>query len=64
MPLSYINLQINNPDKRIEILKDFVLDPEKFKQETPLLEYALKVEKITTSKVYFKYQHVNLLTEN
>ncbi|VIO88263.1 ATP-citrate synthase, putative [Brugia malayi] len=41
---------INNPDKRIEILKDFVLDPEKFKQETPLLEYALKVEKITTSK--------------
>ncbi|VDO64114.1 unnamed protein product [Onchocerca flexuosa] len=41
---------INNPDKRVDILKSFVLDREKFKQETPLLEYALKVEKITTSK--------------
>uniref|UniRef100_A0A2K6VY59 ATP-citrate synthase n=1 Tax=Onchocerca volvulus TaxID=6282 RepID=A0A2K6VY59_ONCVO len=41
---------INNPDKRVEILKSFVLDREKFKQEAPLLEYALKVEKITTSK--------------
>uniref|UniRef100_A0A1I7VNE3 ATP-citrate synthase n=1 Tax=Loa loa TaxID=7209 RepID=A0A1I7VNE3_LOALO len=41
---------INNPDKRVDILKNFVLDREKFKQETPLLEYALKVEKITTSK--------------
>ncbi|XP_064421398.1 ATP-citrate synthase isoform X2 [Latimeria chalumnae] len=38
---------INNPDKRVQILKDFV------KQNfpaTPLLDYALEVEKITTSK--------------
>ncbi|VBB31721.1 unnamed protein product [Acanthocheilonema viteae] len=41
---------INNPDKRVDILKSFVLDRKKFKQGTPLLEYALKVEKITTSK--------------
>ncbi|VDK86738.1 unnamed protein product [Litomosoides sigmodontis] len=41
---------INNPDKRVDILKRFVMDREKFKQRTPLLEYALKVEKITTSK--------------
>lgn len=40
-------LQLNNPDKRVEIIKNFV------KQEfpcTPLLDYALEVEKITTSK--------------
>uniref|UniRef100_A0A7E4VQE2 ATP-citrate synthase n=1 Tax=Panagrellus redivivus TaxID=6233 RepID=A0A7E4VQE2_PANRE len=41
---------INNPDKRVEILKKFALDRTIFKQETPLLEYALKVEQITTSK--------------
>lgn len=41
---------INNPDKRVEILKNFALDKTKFKQETPLLDYALKVEKITTAK--------------
>uniref|UniRef100_A0A8C4TCC1 ATP-citrate synthase n=1 Tax=Erpetoichthys calabaricus TaxID=27687 RepID=A0A8C4TCC1_ERPCA len=38
---------INNPDMRVQILKDFV------KQNfpaTPLLDYALDVEKITTSK--------------
>ncbi|KAI4895234.1 hypothetical protein NFI96_028004 [Prochilodus magdalenae] len=38
---------INNPDKRVQILKDFV------KQHFPathLLDYALEVEKITTSK--------------
>ncbi|XP_063607104.1 ATP-citrate synthase-like, partial [Penaeus indicus] len=38
---------LNNPDKRVEIIKNFV------KQEfpcTPLLDYALEVEKITTSK--------------
>lgn len=41
-------LQINNPDMRVQILKDFV------KQHFPsssLLDYALDVEKITTSKV-------------
>jgi len=40
--------QINNPDMRVQILKDFV------KQHFPssqLLDYALEVEKITTSKV-------------
>lgn len=40
--------QINNPDMRVQILKDFV------KQHFPssqLLDYALDVEKITTSKV-------------
>ncbi|MCP9257805.1 ATP-citrate (pro-S-)-lyase [Dirofilaria immitis] len=41
---------INNPDKRVDILKNFVLDRQKFKQQTPLLEYALEVEKITTLK--------------
>lgn len=39
--------QINNPDMRVKIIKDFVLD--KF-PATPLLHYALEVEKITTSK--------------
>lgn len=41
-------VQINNPDMRVQILKDFV------KQHFPssqLLDYALDVEKITTSKV-------------
>ncbi len=42
---------INNPDKRVEILKSFALDRTRFQQETPLLDYALKVEKITTAKV-------------
>ncbi|XP_046674002.1 ATP-citrate synthase isoform X2 [Homalodisca vitripennis] len=38
---------INNPDMRVKIIKDFVL--ENF-PSTPLLNYALEVEKITTSK--------------
>ncbi|KAF2350302.1 Citrate synthase [Trinorchestia longiramus] len=38
---------LNNPDKRVEIIKKFV--KEEF-PTTPLLDYALKVEKITTSK--------------
>jgi len=41
---------INNPDKRVEILKKFALDRTNFKQETPLLDFAIKVEAITTSK--------------
>uniref|UniRef100_A0A1I7Z5B6 ATP citrate synthase n=1 Tax=Steinernema glaseri TaxID=37863 RepID=A0A1I7Z5B6_9BILA len=41
---------INNPDKRVEILKKFALDRSNFKQATPLLDYALKVEEITTAK--------------
>lgn len=39
--------QINNPDQRVQIIKEFVL--ENFPQ-TPLVKYALEVEKITTSK--------------
>ncbi|CAB3370650.1 Hypothetical predicted protein [Cloeon dipterum] len=38
---------INNPDMRVKIIKEFVL--ENF-PSTPLLNYALEVEKITTSK--------------
>ncbi|EFP11051.1 hypothetical protein CRE_30753 [Caenorhabditis remanei] len=41
---------INNPDKRVEILKRFALNKKEFAQETPLLDYALEVEKITTAK--------------
>ncbi|KAI1724572.1 coA-ligase domain-containing protein [Ditylenchus destructor] len=45
-----IGHRINNPDKRVEILKKLALDKTRFKQETPLFDYALKVEEITTSK--------------
>jgi len=38
---------INNPDKRVSLIKEFVI--ENFPQ-TPLLNYALEVEQITTSK--------------
>lgn len=38
---------LNNPDKRVEIIKNFV---KKDFPVTPLLDYALEVEKITTSK--------------
>jgi len=38
---------INNPDKRVEILKKFVM--ENFPSH-PLLSYALEVEKVTTAK--------------
>lgn len=41
------SLQLNNPDKRVEIIKNFV---KKDFPTTPLLDYALEVEKITTSK--------------
>ncbi|MBN3283052.1 ACLY synthase, partial [Polyodon spathula] len=47
VPMDYSWARINNPDMRVQILKDFV------KQNfpaTPLLDYALEVEKITTSK--------------
>ena len=40
--------QINNPDMRVQILKQYV--KENF-PATPLLDYAMEVEKITTSKV-------------
>ncbi|XP_004859429.1 ATP-citrate synthase isoform X1 [Heterocephalus glaber] len=38
---------INNPDMRVQILKDYV---RQHFPATPLLDYALQVEKITTSK--------------
>ncbi|XP_030779982.1 ATP-citrate synthase-like [Rhinopithecus roxellana] len=38
---------INNPDMRVQILKDYV---RQHFPATPLLDYALEVEKITTSK--------------
>merc|ERR1711887_514364 len=38
---------LNNPDKRVEILKNYV---KKSFPVCPLLDYALKVEQITTSK--------------
>jgi ATP citrate (pro-S)-lyase len=38
---------INNPDKRVEIIKNYVL--ENF-PACPVLKYALEVEKVTTSK--------------
>ncbi|XP_039287338.1 ATP-citrate synthase isoform X2 [Nilaparvata lugens] len=38
---------INNPDMRVKIIKEFVLSTF---PATPLLNYALEVEKITTSK--------------
>ncbi|KFO28525.1 ATP-citrate synthase [Fukomys damarensis] len=39
--------EINNPDMRVQILKDYV---RQHFPATPLLDYALQVEKITTSK--------------
>lgn len=42
--------QINNPDMRVQILKDFV---KQHFPSTQLLDYALDVEKITTSKARF-----------
>ena len=41
--------QINNPDKRVEIIKKYVT--ENFPSH-PLLDYAIEVEKVTTSKVH------------
>ncbi|KAH3689956.1 hypothetical protein DPMN_191340 [Dreissena polymorpha] len=38
---------INNPDMRVEILKDYA---RKNFPATPILDYAIEVEKITTSK--------------
>lgn len=38
---------VHNPDKRVELLKTFCL---KHFRETPLINYALQVEKVTTKK--------------
>lgn len=44
----HLCLQINNPDMRVVIIRDFV---KKHFPTTPVLDYALEVEKITTAKV-------------
>ena len=41
-------LQLNNPDMRVTLMKEFAI--QNFSSH-PLLDYALEVEKITTSKV-------------
>jgi hypothetical protein len=46
--LYYLLLQINNPDMRVVILKEYA---QKNFPSTPILDYAIEVEKITTSKV-------------
>jgi len=43
-------VQINNPDMRVVILKNYA--KENF-PSTPLIDYAVQVEQITTSKVCF-----------
>ncbi len=48
MGICIIVKSINNPDKRTEIIKKYV--KEYFVCPTPLLDFALNVEKITTSK--------------
>jgi hypothetical protein len=46
----YILLQINNPDKRVVIIKEFALT--NF-PSNDVLNFALNVEKVTTAKVKF-----------
>ena len=46
-------IKINNPDKRVEIIKNFVIA--NFPSH-PLLTYAIEVEKVTTAKVLLKYK--------
>ena len=41
-------VQVNNPDMRVAIIRDYA---KKHFTTTPLLDYALEVEKITTAKV-------------
>ena len=55
--LMHTFVQINNPDMRVVIMKDYM--KEHFPQ-TDLLDYALDVEKITTAKV--RYIHYNVLS--
>lgn len=40
--------QINNPDMRVVIMKEFI---QTSFPKTPILDYALEVEQITTAKV-------------
>jgi ATP citrate (pro-S)-lyase len=45
--IGHLIKSINNPDKRVTILKEYA---KKHFKATPLLDYALEVEKITTAK--------------
>ena len=47
-----IIFQINNPDMRVAIIRDYV---QKHFSATPILSYALEVEKITTAKVTWSH---------
>jgi len=42
-----ISPQLNNPDMRVVIIKEYV---KKHFPSSPMLDYALQVEKITTAK--------------
>ncbi|CAI5456321.1 unnamed protein product [Caenorhabditis angaria] len=50
MGIGHRRRNINMSRKNVEILKKIALNRSKFTQETPLLEFALEVEKITTAK--------------
>lgn len=58
---SFFLFQINNPDMRVQILKDFV---KQHFPSTQLLDYALDVEKITTSKVHQQRMQPNMENSN
>ena len=45
--IGHLVKSINNPDKRVTILKEYA---KKHFKSTPLLDYALEVEKLTTAK--------------
>ena len=56
---SNVCVQINNPDMRVVIMKEFV---KTHFPSTPLLDYAIEVEKITTSKVRVSLEQLKLST--
>ncbi len=45
--IGHLIKSVNNPDKRVTILKEYA---KKHFKSTPLLDYALEVEKVTTAK--------------
>jgi ATP citrate (pro-S)-lyase len=45
--IGHLIKSVNNPDKRVTILKEYA---KKHFKDTPLLNYALEVEKLTTAK--------------
>ena len=52
-------VQINNPDMRVVIMKEFV---KTHFPSTPLLDFAIEVEKITTSKVRVSLEQSSVYT--